>query len=76
MSYPHWESIHSNHHVPTDHLSNGAVQKQPRHSAAADLAIDAALRGVPLPEGLLNRLNLYARRITDEATDSVDYLGC
>jgi hypothetical protein len=43
---------------------------------AADRAIEAALRSVPLPEGLLNRLKLMVHRMSDEKSDSVDYLGC
>ncbi len=42
----------------------------------ADGAMDAALRSVPLPEGLLGRLKQLALTISDEAADPVDYLGC
>ncbi len=41
-----------------------------------DRAIDAALKSVPLPEGLLNRLGLLVGAMSDEVSDPVDYLGC
>jgi hypothetical protein len=43
---------------------------------STDGAIEAALRGVPLPEGLLNRLHRLALTIPDEAAGRMDYLGC
>ena len=47
------------------------------HSAShqADNALDAALRSVPLPEGLMTRLNRLARVMTDEAPDQCDWHG-
>lgn len=42
----------------------------------ADRVVDAALRSVPLPEGLMRRLGLLLGSMTDDASDSVDYLGC
>jgi len=41
-----------------------------------DSALDAALRSVPLPQGLLTRLSLLAYTIPEEAADPVDWLGC
>ncbi|HEX5471988.1 MAG TPA: hypothetical protein VFW73_08880 [Lacipirellulaceae bacterium] len=43
---------------------------------AADRAIESALRSVPLPDGLMTRLNTMVYRMSDEAADSIDYLGC
>ncbi len=45
-------------------------------SGAADSAIDAALRSVPLPEGLLTRLGMLAYTMPEDAADHVDWLGC
>jgi hypothetical protein len=42
----------------------------------ADRAIDAALKCVPLPEGLLSRLGLMVSTMPEELSDPVDYLGC
>ena len=41
-----------------------------------DRAIDSALRGVPLPDGLMSRLGRLIRTMPDEAAGQVDYLGC
>jgi hypothetical protein len=43
---------------------------------SADRAVDAALRSVPLPDGLLTRLGMLVYTMPDEAADHVDYLGC
>jgi hypothetical protein len=43
---------------------------------AVDRAVDAALRSVPIPDGMLSRLGLLVLTIADEQVDSVDYLGC
>ena len=42
----------------------------------ADTAIDAALCSVPLPDGLLLRLDKFVYAMTDETNGSVDWLGC
>jgi hypothetical protein len=44
--------------------------------AAADLTLDAALRNVPLPDGLMTRLGKLAHSMPDENADQVDWLGC
>jgi hypothetical protein len=41
-----------------------------------DNAVDVALRSVPLPDGMLNRLKRMAFTMPDEAAGQVDYLGC
>jgi len=42
----------------------------------ADRAIDSALRGVPLPSGMMTRLANLLCTMPDEAADHMDYLGC
>lgn len=43
---------------------------------STDRAIDAALKSVPLPEGMMTRLGLIVSAMPDELSDRVDYLGC
>jgi len=43
---------------------------------AVDRAVDAALRSVPIPEGMLTRLGLLVFAISDEQAGRFDYLGC
>jgi hypothetical protein len=45
-------------------------------SRQADRAIDAALRSVPLPQGLMTRLGQLVYAMPDESADHVDWLGC
>jgi hypothetical protein len=47
-----------------------------RNIAAANHAIDAALRNVQLPSGLMTRLGKLAFTVPDETADQVDWLGC
>jgi hypothetical protein len=75
MSYPHWEPVHSNNQLPHGQPANGAVRDEP-HIHSADMAIDAALRGVPLPDGLLTRLDKFVHAMTDESANPFDWLGC
>jgi len=42
----------------------------------ADRAVDQALRNVVLPDGLLSRLGALVCKLSDDATDRMDYLGC
>jgi hypothetical protein len=42
----------------------------------SDTAIDAALRSVPLPEGLLTRLGMVAYTVSEGSADKLDWLGC
>jgi hypothetical protein len=46
------------------------------HVQTEDRAIDAALRSVPLPEGLMTRLGMLVYAVADETADQVDWLGC
>ena len=38
--------------------------------------MDAALRRISLPDGMLARLNLLVAVMPDEVTDHADWLGC
>lgn len=44
-------------------------------SQSADRAVDAALRNVPLPEGLMVRMSLLAVTLTDGSTDQAKRRG-
>lgn len=44
--------------------------------AAEERAVDFALRNVQLPHGLLTRLGKLVYAMSDETTDSADWLGC
>jgi hypothetical protein len=43
---------------------------------AADHVLDSALRDVPLPEGMMARLEKLVCALPDERTDQVDWLSC
>jgi hypothetical protein len=62
------------YHIPAESLT--ALENSLPMVQSADRAIDAALRSVPLPDGLLARLGQMARTMSDEVSDAVDYLGC
>ena len=47
-----------------------------RLSTELDVAIDHALRDVPLPEGLLTRLGEMVYSVSDAPADRLDWLGC
>jgi hypothetical protein len=76
MSYPHSKpiSIGDTFSDPSDSL--GALEGSRPFIQSADRTIDAALRNVPLPDGMLNRLRRLVYTMSDEAADQVDYLGC
>jgi hypothetical protein len=76
MSYPHSKPISfgDTFQDPTD--SRGALEGSLPFIQSADRTIDAALRNVPLPDGMLNRLKRLVYTMSDEAADQVDYLGC
>ena len=76
MSYPHSKPISIGDNFPNPADSFGAPDGAWPFIQSADRAIDAALRGVPLPDGLLSRLGRLAYTMSDEAADQVDYLGC
>lgn len=78
MSYPPWEPVHSSHYHPHgESMNGGAVHEKIPHVQSNDPVIDAALCSVPLPDGLLVRLDKFVEAMTGEVnTDSVDWLGC
>jgi hypothetical protein len=76
MSYPYVKPSpvgngFTHRHEPSPSFDGFAPQVQ-----SADGAIDAALRSVPLPDGLLTRLGMLVYSMPDEAADRMDYLGC
>jgi hypothetical protein len=76
MSHPHWESIDSNLTFSGREPGEGIVLESTFCRLPADLAIDAVLRSVPLPDGLLTRLDHLIQAMPDEASDQVDWLSC
>ena len=76
MSYLH--STSSFDHGPFaggDRAPHFAGEQSP-NGPATDRAIDAALRSVPLPDGLMTRLGKLVYTVSDDAADQVDRLGC
>jgi hypothetical protein len=76
MSYSHSSSAFDQRELIHDPsaLGRNDQSSKPRH--AADRAIDAALRSVPLPDGLMMRLRKLVYAMPDETADQVDCLGC
>jgi hypothetical protein len=76
MSYPHSKpsSLGDAFTVPAE--SSGAPDHSLPFVQSMDNAVDAALRSVPLPDGMLNRLKKMAFTMPDEAAGQMDYLGC
>lgn len=76
MSYPHIKPIA----IGGAWVASTEAALAPSHSSSfaltIDGAVDAALRSVPLPEGLLARLQRMVLAMPDESADQVDYLGC
>jgi hypothetical protein len=62
--------------VPAGSAGDTSLSRQAAERRAADRAIDAALRSVPLPDGLLTRLGRLVYTMPDETTGQVDWLGC
>ena len=76
MSYPHSKSFFSSANFVSPADSLAALDGSATFVRSTDRAVDAALRDVPLPEGMMHRLNQLASTMSDEVSDSVDYLGC
>lgn len=76
MSYPHIKPMA----IGGAQGASPDVQATPHPSIqfvlSLDNTMDSALRSVPIPEGLLTRLQRLALTITDESSGRVDYLGC
>jgi hypothetical protein len=76
MSHSHSRRLRDRHE-PTnanghEHFAHSV--ESPHHTT--DSAIDAALRSVPLPKGLLTRLGSLVYAMPEDAPDQVDWLGC
>jgi hypothetical protein len=76
MSYSRWEFMNSNQSRLDHYYLNPAPHEPVPRAHAADMAIDAALRNVPLPDGLFTRLSALAYAVPDDAADQIDWLGC
>ena len=76
MSYSHSKpnSLGDAYSVPAE--SSGTPDQLLPFVQSIDNAVDAALRSVPLPDGMLNRLKRMAFTMPDEAAGQIDYLGC
>jgi hypothetical protein len=76
MSYPHIRPITIGGAQSASTDAALAPNPSPSFALMMDGAVDAALRSVPLPDGLLARLERMALAMPDESADQVDYLGC
>jgi hypothetical protein len=76
MSYPHSKpnSLGNAYSIPAE--SSGVSDHSLPFVQSLDSAVDAALRSVPLPDGMLNRLKRLAFTMPDETAGRMDYLGC
>jgi hypothetical protein len=76
MSYSHSKpnSLGDAYSIPAE--SSGASDQLLPFVQSLDTAVDAALRSVPLPDGMLNRLKRMAFTMPDETAGQMDYLGC
>jgi hypothetical protein len=61
---------------PSSNTADYSAEFVERSQPHSDSAIDAALRSVPLPEGLLTRLGTLAYTFSEESADKHDWLGC
>jgi hypothetical protein len=60
-------------------LTNGMSSdgnEVPRLHYSTDTALDVALRNLPLPAGLLTRLDQSLYAMLDESADQIDWLSC
>lgn len=76
MSYPHIKPIVIGSAQGTSPDVQAAPHPSLQFVPPLDGAMDTALRSVPLPAGLLTRLQRMALTMTDESAGQVDYLGC
>ena len=81
MSHSSFDSEFTRYQAAQDEVAHHGfaerLNRQSRpHGMPLDDAIDAALRCVPLPDGLLTRLDAFVRIMPDESADQVDWLGC
>jgi hypothetical protein len=76
MSYPHSKPISIGDAFFNPANSIAAFDYSRPFVQSQDGAIDVALRNVPLPDGMLNRLKRLAITMPDETSGQIDYLGC
>jgi hypothetical protein len=74
MSYPrsNFIAVRDDHRDETLEFLAGP----PQNVRSTESAIDAALRSVPLPEGLLTRLRKWVYSMPEEAAGRIDCFGC
>ena len=75
MSYPPSEPTLFGSMFDDPSEQTGALDGALSFVQSADRNIDAALRNVPLPDGMLTRLSRLVYSVSDEAPDHMDYLG-
>ena len=76
MTQPNSESLHSHRQFSLDDTVSDGAPPLPAPPQPTDSAIDAALRSVPLPDGLLTRLDMLVASMSEEPANPVDWLGC
>ena len=73
----HWTIPHQDsREAQSSEAAQWPLYRTPLEATPADVAIDAALRSVPMPEGLLARLSTRFDAPAEETADAVDSLGC
>lgn len=76
MSYSPGESVHSKLYVSRVEATVEKSTSSLPPDKPIDTVLDATLRNVPLPLGLLTRLDTFVGEMTDSASDPFDWLGC
>jgi hypothetical protein len=76
MSYLHSKPVFDHGRFANGDSPSRFFGEQPSQHERTDLGIDAALRSVPLPEGLMTRLGKLVYKMSDDPVDQVDWLGC
>ena len=76
MSYPHSKPSSLGDSFITSVGSPAAWEASLPFTQPNENVVDATLRNVPLPSGMLTRLTAALSRWEDEVSGSIDYLGC
>jgi len=76
MSHPHSRRLRDRHEPTNANGHEDSAHSIESSHRTTDSAIDAALRSVPLPNGLLTRLGSLVYAMPEDAPDQVDWLGC
>jgi len=74
--YLHSRSFFDSFTVPNHEAVFPVAGEPVRQRVAADHVVDSALRNVPLPDGMMVRLEKLVRILPDDHADEVDWLGC